>query len=419
MADQAPDVRITVTIPGERPEELTLSYPLDPRHNELLWYLHDWHGGEQVIECRMHDDDPKLANLRDSDGRVRGIWMAACKHPTHDDRLYLRHWPNGPAGPGRHDVPHPMTELHIKGQEQMAEHGQRVGWDVACNRPFSTENLCRADVRITGPAATLAGEIQVSKIGTSSVLKRTRKAAEAGATSVWFPLLSGRPPWTLQVPSVSTNENPGGLPYSWTVTSGVRRLEEERCKPGSRFGRCPLGRIAHCNKIHPLWVPFALVEERGLAVEDIVEWFPGGGLVRLDAGAKRGVILTTPRDRETWLAFQEEVAAASTRLVVPRPRGTDGRLRHAPVSASRLLPRLEREAGQSVTARLCDQCLDALRADYLPAGYIFCQRCREGVREFLLTDPRANRLCSVCNEPLARTSIHATAHFDCQQAGQA
>lgn len=107
-AARSGEVRITVSLPVL--QDLTLSYPLDPWHNELLWTIHDHHGGEKVIECRMHDDDPALAHLRDPDGRVRGIWLIVCQHPADRNGLCLRHWPNGPAGPGRHDVPRPMTE---------------------------------------------------------------------------------------------------------------------------------------------------------------------------------------------------------------------------------------------------------------------------------------------------------------------
>lgn len=418
MAGSA-QVRITVSLPGEPAGDLVLDYPLDSRHGALLWEIHDHHGGEKVVECRMHDDDPKLTHLRGPDGRVRGIWLVVAHHPRDPRRLCLKHWPNSPAGPGSHDVPRPMTEEHIRGQEYVAERGRDFGHGVVCNRPFSTVNLCRADVLVSGSVATLAAEIQVSKIEAASVLARTRRAADAGATSVWFPRMENPPPWQFQVPSIATNEVPSLAlgAHTWTVTRGVRALEDEKCAPRSRHDRCPLGKVAHCYGYHPLWVP-APVVSGARTVDEIVEKFPDGGFVRLDTRGRQGVILTTPADREKWLDFQQGLPRGR-RSTTP-PRAVKGGIRHPEYAAEKLSRRLGKAVQPGGAAPWCGDCRLALDATphRLPPQFGSCSRCTgPAAREFLLADPRAGRSCRVCGEPLPRAAVHLTEHRDCEPAG--
>lgn len=59
-----PEVRVTVAHPGSPPIDLTLSYPLDPQHDQLLRALHEGGNSRGVIECRMHDNDPKLGRTQ-------------------------------------------------------------------------------------------------------------------------------------------------------------------------------------------------------------------------------------------------------------------------------------------------------------------------------------------------------------------
>lgn len=433
-----PDVRITVFHPEwEDARDVVLSDPLGPRMNALLWSLHDKYGGRKIVECRMHDDDPKLADHRSQDGRVHGIWLTLCGIRDLEARqagdvgamrLILRHWPR--SGFSSHSVPRPMTEDHIKGQEYMAERGQDFGHGVVCNRAFSSTNRCRADVRISGSAAVMAAEIQVSDIETPSVLKRTGKAADAGATSIWFPMMESLPLWHAKVSCVSTNQIVGLEPRSWTVTTGPRLLEDERCAPGSRHQPCPVRGKGWCGRIHPLWAPMSVVLEKKVTVDDIVEQFPDGGLVQLDTGTGQGVIVTTPADREKWLDYRSGIEGQKTKTKTPpQPRETQQLLRHPEYSVDLLRERLGREPGGAPSAFVptlppgaapvresarCNRCSSECPA-WMISRHGLCGFCEEQVKLSYLVQ---NRLCLECHGPLPSAAIHLAYHRQCQPVCQ-
>lgn len=329
-----PAVRVTVAHPGSDPLELELTYPLDPQLDELLWALHRSGVDQGVIECRMHDDDPALRDLREEDGRIHGAWLYLrqiddISRPGHK-RLVLCHWPRGIVR-GSHDVPSLMTPEHRRRQEYVALRGQACGYDVLFERKL--DNGFQPDVLIKGGTAALSAEIQMSDISVASVIRRTGKAAEAGATSVWFP--GGKnPAWAFKAPHVETNERPGFDPRTWTVTTGPRMLEHERCTAGSRLGSCPNGRN-WCHGWHWLWTPIA-----GLAVDDIVEQVPAGALVRLDTGTKQGVILARPADQRAWADEQATRSARQDRRRLP---DMAGHLRHHPQQTAALRERIQKE----------------------------------------------------------------------------
>lgn len=421
-----PDVRITVF--GD--EDLLLSDPLDPVLDARLREIHDRFGGKgkKIIECREHDNDPELEGFRDSDGRVPGVWLflreirdveARAAGNPDATRLVLCHWPR--SGHKSHNVPRPETDNHIKGQDYVSECGDRVGYKTARNRAYSGANRCRADVRVFGPAAVMAAEIQVSAIETPSVLDRTRKAAQAGATSVWFPMMEEIPLWHPEVPCVGTNKLTSMAPRSWTVTTGVRLLEYERCQVGSRFDPCPVLGKGWCGRIHPLWAPW-----RGLTVDDVVEQFPGGGMValdtRLDTKEKHRFVLTTPDAREAWLSFKAEVkTSGGGKRKQERPlRGPEGGLRHPRYSADKIRERLQRERvtrstrvvspeRAAVLVVKCAICREAVPAvDVDSRGW--CAFCADQVERSYLAQ---SRLCLGCRQPLPAAAIHLTYHSEC------
>jgi hypothetical protein len=369
---EQPDVRITVNVQGAPPCDLTLSYPLDPDHDAMLHAMHESGDLKGVIECRMHDNDYRLRDLRGPDGRVHGAWLYLRRHSGGSDRLVLCHWPGGRVT-GSHAVPSRMTPEHREGQEYIARRGEDAGYAVELETSFAKGT--RSDVVVRG-THTLAAEVQVSGIGVGTAMRRTRKATEAGACTAWFSSMKN-PPWAFKVPTVQTNRREGMQAGGWTVSMGPRGLEWERCHPASRLERCPDGKGNWCGKWHHLWVPL-----RGLTVDDVVERVPAGGLVRLDTGVKQGTILTTPEDQTRWLEHVGPPAVPAQRR---RPKS--GAVRHSPYDAAKLRNRLapqpsaqRRPSEQVGSGRLLDD-----RGHGWPITGIDCIACR---RPLIRCEPR-------------------------------
>jgi hypothetical protein len=338
------DVRITIHEAGLPPRDLTLCYPLDPDHAALLRALHEGGDVRGVLECRMHDDDPRLRDLRQPDGRIHGVWLYLRTNPhaaaTRAFPLLLCHWP-GTGLSGTHAIPSTMTPEHRARQEYIARRGDDAGYQVDVEK--SLARGIRSDVVVTG-SAVLAAEVQQSDITVAEVVRRTRKATEAGATSTWFADRRNLP-WAFRVPFVATNERTGLACGQWTVATGARILDHERCDARARRP-CPDGRN-WCGRWHPIWEPMP-----GMTVDDVVEQVPAGQLVRLDTGTGQGTILCRPVDRDEWLTAHPPVDAQTPRK--RRIRDADGQLRHPDYAADSLRRRLTAEV------RRCGGCGEPL-----------------------------------------------------------
>lgn len=289
-----PDIHITLHSDTGPPRDITFSYPLDPGYEGLLRGIRDNGNRPGLIECRMHDNDPTLADLRSADGRLHGAWLGVAKWPNSDTRLALRHWPSGPvAGLPPHPVPGRMSDEHRWKQDYIYACGDRNGYPSSTEERVSSGR--KIDVAVVGTAAKMASEVQVSPISRATVVKRTKEDVAAGYVSVWFPG-HANPDYRFRVPCIETNRLEHLKPGGWTVTTGPRMLEHERCNASSRIP-CPDRRSGWCGGWHHMWVPMP-----GLAVDDVVEKVPAGTLVQLDTATAQGVILTTPADRDTFVA---------------------------------------------------------------------------------------------------------------------
>lgn len=406
------NVRITA-FPGTPDErDVTLSYPLNPAHDELLRHIHERPATKGLIECRMHDDEPVLRTLRTEDGRVHGIWLYVRRSPNSAQRRLLCHWPNSGVD-GSHAVPAPMTDLHKRQREYLALRGAETGFRTLVEERLSPAS--KPDVLIFGPAAVLAAEAQVQLITRATVIRRTRNAAVAGATSTWFSPKD--PPWAFAAPHVETNENFNLSPRSWTVTTGPRQLEWEPCRPGSRRD-CPNG-PNWCGEQHPIWVPV-----RWLTVDDIVQKVPVGELVRLDTGIRQGVILTTPEDRDQWLDSLT-APGGTARAGLEPSRRSGAAVSHANYPVNRLKERLEADQKQDTlfaipNQRAAEPALSPCKrcgCQELPAEldrHGNCETCRLELRDVALeAELLAQRLCLECRKPTRGYSTRFGRHRWC------
>jgi hypothetical protein len=364
MTDTAPDVRITVALDGGGPTDVTLSYPLAPEHRDLLHGMFDTGIAKGDIECRMHDDDPKLRTHRSSDGRIHGAFLYLRRNPSNHQQLVLCHWPGGPVS-GSHAVPSAMTSEHRRRQEYVALRGEAAGYEVELEKSIAPGT--RSDVVIRG-TETMTTEVQQTGISMPTVLRRDRAAVGAGAVPTWLSDTKA-PHYAFQVAHVETNEREGMNPRSWTVSTGPREIEHEKCAPASRIARCPDRRYGWCGSWHQIWVP-----KPGLTVDDVVEQVPAGALVRLDTGGPQGVILVSAADRDAWL--EEHPEPTSTRL--PQQRTNTSAMHHPNYSAEKLRKRIEAAQPQPSqgpvhsTGALCPNCRQH------PAGINhngFCTKC--------------------------------------------
>lgn len=342
------DVRITLHHESH-PQDLTLAYPLPDEHGELLAELYRQGKLKGVIECRMHDDDPNLRDLRDPAGRVPGIWLYLRKI---NGALYLCHWPDGLAK-GSHRVPSPMTAEHRARQEYIAVRGEAAGYRAVTENTFAKGT--RSDVVITG-STTLCAEVQQGRnIPMGTVLKRTKLTHAAGATSAWF-ADHKNPRWAFRVPHVETNARYGMDPGMWTVSTGPRELRRELCTPSSPLPRCPDGHRTWCGRWHEVWAPIA-----GLSVDDVVEQAPAGALVSLDTGTKQGVILAPAADAAEWLEAhpvadvpQQRRTETSTPRATPRHAAYDAEKIRRRAGAGDPPPRPARPSSRPVV--MCVEC---------------------------------------------------------------
>lgn len=394
------EVRITLFAPGMHPLDITLSYPLDPLHDQLLRTIHEGGNGKGLIECRMHDDEPRLRDLREVDGRIHGAWMYLRTNPYAEDQnafpLSLCHWPRGIVS-GSHAVPSRTTPEHRRRQEYIACRGSAAGYGVELEKSIASGTV--SDVVIRG-TETLTAEVQQSGIKLATLLRRDRLVAATDAVPAWF-ADDKNPPWRFKVAHVETNQRQGMDPGQWTVSSGPRILEHERCGPGSRRP-CPDGRN-WCNKSHPIWVPMT-----GVTVDHIVEQVPDGGLVRLRTGTEQGTILTRPKDRTEWLEQYPEIVS-DDRSRRSRSHDTAGqRISHSNYAAAALRERIQLErstalnAAQRTLAQIqgqrCQRCADLVAQ---VNSYGNCPGCDGQIREAAeQLEELVTVVCPTCWAPL-------------------
>jgi hypothetical protein len=225
-------------------------------------HYHDCHGDRPAFVCMTHrgGTNPGLFLKK-----IRGAWWAV-------------HFEAGPCGSRR--IPTPMSDEHKRQAEYWVRAALDAGWRAETERSLSTGT--RPDVLIYGPVVT-GIEVQRSEMTPAGAIQRTRKAAQAGVSDVWFTDRERFPRWAFRVPTV------GQHPHSWqylpprraVLANGVRAFSAVKCAPDN-LPVCPDGRN-WCGRYHPK------AEPRQVALDDVASRFPAGDIVALRIAAMSGV----------------------------------------------------------------------------------------------------------------------------------
>jgi hypothetical protein len=294
------EIQVTDTRTGKL---LTIGHPQDEESARILLQLQarqDEKSQKGLLECRMHDPDPHYDYLRGSDGLVHGgyVYTRRDSHARPGELgLCIAHWPRS-GFRGTHYVAYESEEHKLRITYQ-AEAAVAANLPVLQNKKLSRTNR-RPDLTITGPAATLASEVQESEIEDYKVLRRTVAHQRAGAQSVWFPGFKHFSA-AFKVAHIETNARHDMARGSWIVSSGPRVIEEYLCHPGYTNQSCPYtknGRSTYCYKTHLQWRP-----THGVTVDDIVQKIPLGELLTFDTQSQQGWITTTPEEKKRWLEY--------------------------------------------------------------------------------------------------------------------
>lgn len=251
-----------------------------------------------VLECREHDSDPRLAQMRDpADGRVHDAWVYLQRRYNKTRWVICHH----PSGIGRdfqsHVIPVGKSDQHQWQQDYISRAAEDAGFAAEQEVILPTGTIL--DIKIDGIDGPVGFEVQHSFLSVPKVVARTRKAHREGIPLVWS-ADHKNPDWAFRVPHIEANGSPNGATprRAWTVTTGPRRIISVACTPRNAdlLDRCQKPRSRNwCGGRHPVFRPI-----EGLVVDDIAQRVPAGELVPLDTGLKQGVILVTATDRLLW-----------------------------------------------------------------------------------------------------------------------
>lgn len=268
-----------------------------------------------TLECREHDDDPRVAHRLAPDGRLHGAWVHVKKLHSHDpDRAQwvIAHSANSalPVQFRNHFVPVNKSPEHQWAQDYFCRAAEDGGFAA---RQEVVLPSTRLDVQIAGALGPVGIEMQRDAGRTQAVRGRHRKAATAGVPLAWAADVKN-PDWAFKVPHFETNEplshghvKRGG----WVVTTGTRMLIPVACcqRNSDLLGRCwKAGRRRNwCGDWHAIFRPIG-----GLVVDDVIQQFAAGDLVELDTRPHRqGIVLVRRDARELWVAeFAGQIPAS-------------------------------------------------------------------------------------------------------------
>lgn len=235
------------------------------------------------------DDIEFLRGLRDNlPSREHGLICETAGGSDEDKQMYAyragdgdwwcRHFP-GHAHGGGHRV-EPESDAHKRGKEYAIGAYDRGG--IQHGTEIGSDNGTRSDVIGFGAVVT-AAEIQASPKDARVIKARDTRARRAtaittpgyarplttGIQPVWAQIHDGAADWLHQVPSVRASIRYGiwteQMPRPGTVgAAGIRTIDPEPCRPGSRWDHCPHLGGGFCGG----WHGYASVRT-GLALDDV------------------------------------------------------------------------------------------------------------------------------------------------------
>jgi hypothetical protein len=264
---------------------------------ELIEFLADLHDNlthnQHRLRCLTAGGDKRVYVVRRSTGGYS-----------------VRHHP----GSGHHGDHHvvPESDEHRRGKDYSLRALESAG--VPAGIEIRSDNHTKSDVAAFGKVV-VAAEIQTSYAKAPDVKRRDTRARHAtaiitpafaqplpdGLQPIWAQLHAGKAEWLYQVPSVRATISfqvwGEHLPAPRTVGAfGVRRIEAEPCRPGSRWQVCPMTGRSWCRGWHPIASAPEDHDKRDLYTMDDVFVHAAGDLLRPLRYHTGAVYLVKPKD---------------------------------------------------------------------------------------------------------------------------
>jgi hypothetical protein len=267
-----------------------------PQPAEVLEFLRD------LRENLPHDRHGLICESAGGDEQDKAVFVV--RRPGGG--FSVRHYP-GHAHEGSHDVI-PESDEHKRGKAYAAAELQRLG--LPAGQEVRTNTKVRLDVatldapRITGVEFQAYEQIEDHeyKRRTTSAMRATAftgrhaRTLPDGVLPLWVHAFGMPRGWSYPVPSIAAQDTRwDAMPKPGSVTAiGVRVIEAERCRPGSRWDRCPISSRGFCGEPHP-WAEL----QPGLKVGEVAAMIAQAELVplRYFNGA---VYLVTPQDADLY-----------------------------------------------------------------------------------------------------------------------
>lgn len=205
-----------------------------------------------------------------------------------DGAYWVRHFKGG-AHHGDHRV-EPESDAHKRGKEYahaaVTREGFTAGTEISSNRGTKSDVVAFGSVVAAAEIQASGADGRVIKARDTRARRATaittpdwKRELTAGISPVWMQIHDGAADWLHRVPSARAAIRYGTwtemLPRPRSVgAAGIRSIDPEPCRPGSRLDHCPLRPGGFCGA----WHPFATATT-GLTLDDVFVQVASGLLV--------------------------------------------------------------------------------------------------------------------------------------------
>lgn len=268
-----------------------------PQPSKVIEFLRD------LRENLPHDCHRLVCESAGGDERDKAVFVV--RRPGGG--FSVRHY-QGHGHEGSHDAI-PESDEHKRGKAYAAAEFERFG--LPAGQEVRTNTKARLDVatldapRMTGVEFQAYEQIEdpeykrrttMAMRATAFTGKHARTLPAGGVLPLWVHAFGMPRNWSYPVPSIAAQDTRWDvMPKPGSVTAiGVRVIEAEPCRPGSRWDRCPVTSRGFCGEPHPR------AELRpGLKVGEVAAMIAQAELVplRYFNGA---VYLVTPQDADRY-----------------------------------------------------------------------------------------------------------------------